>query len=101
KLRAIVRAHLSPMCAQPLLQLHAHLGLDRRGGCSQLDTAHQRKPVCIILVQIAVTLHDRLGIERQKEIGRSSPQRRAKEAWRCDSNYSKWLVIEVEDAADD
>jgi hypothetical protein len=62
------------------------------------DAADQIQPVSVGRVQIA--LQDRLGIQRQKEIGRIVAQRIAKETGRSDSHHGKWLVIQVEDATD-
>ena len=43
----------------------------------------------------------RFGVQRQKEIGWSVAQSVAKETRRSDSHHGKWLVIQIEDAADD
>ena len=74
KLRAIVGAHLTPVRAQPLLQLHAHFSFDGRGLRARLDAADQVQPVSVVLVQIGIALDQRLRIQRQKEIGRGAAQ---------------------------
>ena len=101
KFRAIVGAHLTPVRAQPLLQLHTHFGFNGRGVRAWLDAADQLQPVGVVLVEIGVALDERFGVQRQKEIGRSAAQSVAKETRRSDSHYRKWLVIQIEDAADD
>ena len=100
KFRAIVGAHLAPVRAQPLLQLHSHFSLYGCGVRARLDAADQVQPVSVVLVQIGIGLHERFGVQRQKEIGRSVAQSVAKETRRSDSHHGKWLVIQIEDAAD-
>ena len=101
KFRAIVGAHLTPMGAQPLLELYPHLSLQGCGRRAGPDSADQVQPVVVGCVQIDVALHERFGVQRQKEIGRIVAQSVAKKPRRSDSHHSKWLVIQVEDAADD
>ena len=50
---------------------------------------------------VQIALQQRFGVQRQKEIGRIVAQSVAKETRRSDSHHRKWLVIEIEDAADD
>src|SRR5258708_23402958 len=53
-----------------------------------------------VFVQIGIALHERFGVQRYKEIGRSAAQRVAEKTRWSDSHHGKWLVIEIEDAAD-
>ena len=98
--RAIVGAHLTPVRAQPLLELDPHLGLDGCGCRTWLDAADQGQPVSVVFVEIGIDLHQRFGGQRQKEVGGSGAQSVAKETRRSDSHDRKWLVIQIEDAAD-
>ncbi len=64
KFRAIAGAHLTPVRAQPLLELEPHLGLDGCGRGTWLDAADQGQPVGVVLVEIGIHLHQRFGGQR-------------------------------------
>jgi hypothetical protein len=60
---ALVRAHLSPVRTQPLLELDAHLGLDRARRRTRLDAADELEPVRVGFVEIGVGLEQGLDIQ--------------------------------------
>ncbi len=100
KSRAIVSAHIAPMRAQPLLEFHPHLGLNRARLRAGPDATHQVQPR-LRLVQIVIAFHNRFSVERQEEIARNCAQFVAEEGRRSDPHHDHWLLVEIEDAADD
>src|SRR5215472_1029220 len=93
KSRSIIRAHLTPVRAQPLLELDPHCSLYRCRVCSWLDAANQLQPMRVDLVQVGIALDKWFGIQRKKEIGWTAAQTVTEETWRSDSYHGKWLVI--------
>src|SRR5437879_8962310 len=88
------------MRAQPLLQFYPHLRFDGRGPRAWRHAAYQVQPMLTILVQIGSALDVRFRVQRQKEIGWSAAQSVAEETGRSDSHHGKWLLIDIEGAAD-
>ena len=100
-LYAVVCAHLVPVGAKPARELEAHAGFDGRGRCARLDATDQRQPVGFVVCERGVAVEERLGVERQKEVGRGAAQRVSEETRRRDAHDGERLVVQIEDAADD
>ena len=99
--RAATRVHLALVRPNPLLQFHAHLGLDRQGHCTRTDSANQIQPCPVGLPDDgAFADQERFRCDRKKEIGRRTPQRIAKEAWGRHSNDCEGLTVHIENVAD-
>src|SRR5215831_6631676 len=88
------------MRAQPLLELNPHLSFDGCGVRAGPDPPDQVQPMVVAGVEIRIALDERLCVQGQEKIRRMVAQSVAKETRRSDSNHGKWLVIEIEDAAD-
>jgi hypothetical protein len=98
---AIVRAHLTPVRAQPLLEFHPHFCLNETQVGSRPDAANQVQPMRIVFVHIRIRgVGQRLGIQRQKQIGRIIAQPVAEEIGRRDSHNCERFFVYIEDAAD-
>ena len=98
--RAIVRAHFTPVRAQPLLEGDPHFSLDKCRLRIWLDAADQGQPVRVVLLEIGIALDERFGVQREKEIRGSGAQRVAKETRRSDPHDREWPVVQLEHAAD-
>ena len=84
-----------------MLEFHPQFRLDGRRARTWLNATDQVQPVIVRFVQIGIALDERFRVQRQKEIGRMVAQSVAKKTGRTDSHDRKWLIIQIEDAADD
>lgn len=94
-------ASISPMCdSSHCCNFDPHLGFDRRDAPARAHSADQIQPVrTTLLKQRAIALNERLGLERQEEVGRRVAQRVAVETRRRDAHNGEGLVIQGEGAA--